>query len=64
MHAVVTALAHSVITDPNGVADVQHLTAAQMGALHAIYTNANAVSKSYPGFFDDYKSLGGKYKII
>ena len=29
-----------------------------------ILTNANAVSKSYPGFFEDYKSLGGKYKII
>lgn len=29
-----------------------------------ILTNANAVSKSYPGFFEDYKSLGGKYQII
>jgi len=27
-------------------------------------TNANAVTKSYPGFFDDYKLLGGKYKLI
>jgi len=29
-----------------------------------ILTNANAVTKSYPGFFEDYKSLGGKYKTI
>ena len=29
-----------------------------------ILTNANAITKSYPGFFEDYKSLGGKYKII
>jgi 3-phosphoshikimate 1-carboxyvinyltransferase len=29
-----------------------------------ILTNANAVTKSYPGFFKDYKSLGGKYKTI
>ncbi len=27
-------------------------------------TNANAVTKSYPAFFEDYKSLGGKYKIV
>lgn len=29
-----------------------------------ILTNANAVTKSYPSFFEDYKSLGGKYKTI
>ncbi len=29
-----------------------------------ILTNANAVTKSYPTFYDDYKLLGGKYKII
>lgn len=29
-----------------------------------ILTNANAVTKSYPGFFEDYKSLGGKLKIV
>ncbi len=29
-----------------------------------IITNANAIAKSYPNFFDDYKSLGGTYKII
>ena len=27
-------------------------------------TNADAVNKSYPGFFDDYKALGGKYKLL
>ena len=27
-------------------------------------TNANVVSKSYPAFYEDYKSLGGKYKDI
>jgi len=29
-----------------------------------ILTNANAVSKSYPAFFEDYKSLGGKFETI
>jgi len=29
-----------------------------------ILTNANAITKSYPNFFEDYKSLGGKLKII
>jgi len=29
-----------------------------------ILTNANAVTKSYPAFFEDYKLLGGNYKII
>ena len=29
-----------------------------------ILTNANAVTKSYPGFFEDFKLLGGKFKVI
>ncbi len=29
-----------------------------------ILTNVNAVSKSYPNFLKDYKSLGGKYETI
>ncbi|MCK5761356.1 MAG: 3-phosphoshikimate 1-carboxyvinyltransferase [Candidatus Izimaplasma sp.] len=29
-----------------------------------ILTNANVVSKSYPTFFKDYKSLGGKFETI
>ncbi len=29
-----------------------------------VLTNANAITKSYPNFFDDYKALGGTYKII
>ena len=28
-----------------------------------VLTNANAVNKSYPHFYKDYKHLGGKYKI-
>ena len=28
-----------------------------------VLTNANAVTKSYPAFFEDYMSLGGKYKV-
>ncbi len=28
-----------------------------------ILTNANAITKSYPGFYEDYLSLGGEYKI-
>lgn len=29
-----------------------------------ILTNANAVTKSYPNFFEDFQSIGGIYKII
>ncbi len=28
-----------------------------------VLTNANAINKSYPHFFEDYKHVGGKYKI-
>ena len=29
-----------------------------------IIRGAEAVNKSYPRFFEDYKSLGGKFEII
>ncbi len=29
-----------------------------------VISDAGAVSKSYPGFFEDFKSLGGKYNVI
>jgi len=29
-----------------------------------IITNANAVEKSYPDFFEEYKKLGGKVNVI
>ena len=37
-------LTHDSITLPQGNANEQHLTAAQVAALHATYTNANAVT--------------------
>ncbi len=38
--------------------------AAALSEEQVILTNANAVSKSYPNFFEDYKSVGGKLKTI
>jgi 3-phosphoshikimate 1-carboxyvinyltransferase len=38
--------------------------AASLSKEKVILTNANAVSKSYPNFFEDYKNVGGKLKII
>ena len=35
---------HDALPSPNGNANEQHLTAAQVAALHATYTNANAVT--------------------
>ena len=38
--------------------------AATVCAAPVIIRDAEAVNKSYPGFFDDFRSLGGKYQII
>lgn len=38
--------------------------AASLSTEKVILTNANAVSKSYPNFFDDYKSVGGNITTI
>ncbi len=38
--------------------------AASLSEEKVILTNANAVSKSYPNFFEDYISVGGKLNII
>lgn len=38
--------------------------AASLSEEEVILTNANAVSKSYPNFFDDYQAVGGKFKHI
>ena len=38
--------------------------AASLSKEKVILTNANAVSKSYPNFFEDYASVGGQLKTI
>lgn len=38
--------------------------AASLSKEKVILTNANAVNKSYPNFFEDYIAVGGKLKII
>jgi 3-phosphoshikimate 1-carboxyvinyltransferase len=38
--------------------------AASLSKEKVILTNANAVNKSYPNFFEDFKSVGGKINII